>query len=590
MKQFFKFTFASALGFLVTFVILILIVFGIISSTLSFTDSKTALVSEGSVLKMELDYPINDRGKATPDITNFSSLMKKPIGLIDILENIDKARQDKNIEGIYLDLTNMQTGLASLQEIRNALKEFKESGKFVISYSETYTQKSYYLASVADSVFLHPEGRFEFKGINAEIMFYKNLLDKIDVEAQVIRQGNFKSAVEPFVMDHMSEANRKQTSKFINSMWDEMVTAISESRGISTDQLNNMADKLTVRKAGDALKRDFVDELLYKDEVFTYYKERLNENKTEELSFVSLSKYQDAIVEELRETIPKNKIAVIFAQGPIQTGQGDSRMSIGSEKVSSQIRKVRKDTTIDAVVFRVTSPGGSALASDVIWRETKLTADEKPFMVSMGDVAASGGYYVSCGADSIFANPTTLTGSIGVFGIIPNMKGLFNEKLGITFDNVKTNENAGYISVNRPLTDYERKALKDNVEDTYNTFTQRVAEGRDMTVENVDDVGQGRVWSGVDAKKKGLVDQHGGLMAAIKAAAQKAGIEDDYRLIKYPEKKQPLQAFIDELTGRKKSMAVEKELGPLYSYYKYLKTIYQMEGSQARLPYEIKIY
>lgn len=590
MKQFFKFTFASALGFLVTFVILILIVFGIISSTLSFTDSKTVLVSEGSVLKMELDYPINDRGEATPNFTDLSSLMKKPIGLVDILENIDKARQDKNIEGIYLDLTNIQTGLASLQEIRNALKEFKESGKFVISYSENYTQKTYYLASVSDSVFLHPEGRFEFKGINAEIMFYKNLLDKIDVEAQVIRHGNFKSAVEPFVMDHMSEANRKQTSKFINSMWGEMVAAISENRGISTDQLNNMADKLTVTKAGDALKHDFVDKLLYKDEVFDYYKERLNEEKTEDLSFVSLSKYQDAIVEELRETMPKNKIAVIFAQGPIQPGQGDSRMSIGSEKVSRQIRKVRKDTTIDAVVFRVTSPGGSALASDVIWRETKLTADEKPFMVSMGDVAASGGYYVSCGADSIFANPTTLTGSIGVFGVIPNMKGLLNEKLGITFDNVKTNENAGYISVNRPLTDYERKVLKDNVEDTYDTFTQRVAEGRDMSVENVDDVGQGRVWSGVDAKKKGLVDQHGGLMAAIKAAAQKAGIEDDYRLIKYPEKKQPLQAFIDELTGRKKSMTVKEELGPLYSYYKYLKTIYQMEGSQARLPYEIKIY
>ncbi|MCF8334235.1 MAG: signal peptide peptidase SppA, partial [Bacteroidales bacterium] len=326
------------------------------------------------------------------------------------------------------------------------------------------------------------------------------------------------------------------------------------------------------------------------DEVYSYYKERLNKDKTEDLSFVSLKKYQDAIVEELRETVPKHKIAVIFAQGPIQSGEGDSRMSIGSGKMSRQIRKVRKDSTIDAVVLRVTSPGGSALASDVIWRETILTADKKPFIVSMGDVAASGGYYISCGADSIFASPTTLTGSIGVFGIIPNMQGLINEKLGITFDNVKTNENAGYISVNRPLTDYERKVLKDNVEDTYNTFTQKVAKGRDMSVENVDDVGQGRVWSGVDAKKNGLVDQYGGLMAAIKAAAEKAGVEDDYRLIKYPEKKQPLEAFIDELTGRKKSMAIEKELGPFYSYYKYLKAIYQMEGPQARLPYEINIY
>ena len=590
MKQFFKFTFASALGFLITFVVIILILFGIISSTLSFTESKTVLVSEGSVLKMNLNYPINDRGVAQPNFADFTSFMEKPIGLVDILENIEKAKKDKNIEGIYLDLTGLQTGMASVQEIRNALKGFKESGKFIVSYAENYSQTSYYLASVADTLYLHPEGTIDFKGLNAEVMFFKNMLDKIDVDVQVVRHGSFKSAVEPFVMDHMSEANREQTSQYINSMWEEIVSAISESRKITKDKINHVADKLLVTNPKEALDYKFADGLMYKDEVLEQFRKRLNKDKVKDLDFVSLKKYQDAIVKQLRETMPKNKIAVVFAQGPIQSGEGGDRLTIGSEEVSRLLRKVRKDTTIDAVVFRVNSPGGSALASDVIWRETVLASKEKPFIVSMGDMAASGGYYISCGADSIFANPTTLTGSIGVFGIIPNMKGLLNEKLGLTFDNVKTNENAGYISVNRPMTPYERRVMKNNIEDTYTTFTEKVAKGRNMSVDQVDEIGQGRVWSGINAKENGLVDQYGGLMDAIKAAATKAGIEDDYRLIKYPEKKEPLQAFIDELTGRKKTVAVKEELGPFYSYYKYLKNIYNMEGPQARLPYEVRIY
>lgn len=590
MKQFFKFTFASALGFLITFVVLILILFGIISATLSFTESKTVLVSEGSVLKLNLNYPINDRGIAQPNFADFTSFMEKPIGLVDILENIEKAKKDNNIEGVYLDLTGLQTGMASVQEIRQALKEFKESGKFIVSYAENYSQTSYYLASVADTLYLHPEGTIDFKGLNAEVMFFKNMLDKIDVDVQVVRHGSFKSAVEPFVMDHMSEANREQTSQYINSMWNEIVSAISESRGITKDKINHVADKLLVTNPKDALDYKFADGLMYKDEVLEHFRKQLNKDKVKDLDFVSLKKYQDAIVKELRETIPKNKIAVVFAQGPIQSGEGGNRLSIGSEKVSRLLRKARKDTTIDAVVFRVNSPGGSALASDVIWRETVLASKEKPFMVSMGDMAASGGYYISCGADSIFANPTTLTGSIGVFGIIPNMKGLLNEKLGLTFDNVKTNENAGYISVNRPMTPYERKVMKNNIENIYTAFTEKVAKGRNMSVDQVDEIGQGRVWSGVNAKENGLVDQYGGLMDAIKAAAQKAGIEDDYRLIKYPEKKEPLQAFIDELTGREKTVAVKEELGPFYSYYKYLKNIYNMEGPQTRLPYEVRIY
>lgn len=589
MKQFFKFTFASALGFLITFFVIILVLFAIISSSLSFSESKTVLVPEKSVLHMKLNYPINDRGVADFNFTNFSSLMNKPLGLVDILENIDKASKDKNIDGIFLDIRGINAGIATIQEIRNALVDFKETGKFVISYSEGYSQSAYYLASVSDSLLLHPEGSIMLKGINAEIMFFADMLDKLDVEAQIIRHGKFKSAVEPFMMDHMSEANKEQTLTYINSIWSEITDAIAEGRGITTEKVNQTADKLDLQTADDIVKLGFADATLYQDEVYDLLKEKTEIEKKEDLSFVSLKNYTDAIVEELREEVPRHKIAVIFAEGSIQTEKGND-LTISSDVVAKQLRKVRKDSTINAIVFRVNSPGGSALASDVIWRETVLAAKEKPFIVSMGDLAASGGYYIACGADSIFASPTTITGSIGVFGVIPNLQGLLEEKIGLDFDNVKTNENAGFISVNRPLTSYEREVLHKGVENTYDVFTSRVAEGRDMPQEEVDNIGQGRVWSGLDAKRIGLVDTFGGLNDAIKAAAEMAEVpEGKYRLIKFPEEKEPLEALMDELTGREKSMQLKSELGPFYSYYKYLKSIYEMEGTQARLPYQINI-
>jgi len=589
MKQFFKFTLASALGFLITFIAVLLILFGVISASLSFAEKKTVLVSGQSVLHMKLNYPVNDRSVNDFTFANFSSLREQSLGLIDILENIEKAKKDKNIEGIFLDLSGIQTGIASVQEIRSALEDFKQSGKFIISYSENYSQTAYYLASVSDSVLMHPEGGITFKGINAEIMFFKDMLDKLDVEAQIIRHGKFKSAVEPFMMDHMSEANKAQTITYIQSIWDEMAGAVASGRDLTPKKVNEVADKLLLQNAKDAKALGFVDALMYQDEVFDLLKEKTGKSEKEELAVVALKNYKDAIVEELRKEVPKHKIAVVFAQGSIQTEKGNA-LTISSDVTAKLLRKVRKDSTIKAIVFRVNSPGGSALASDVIWRETMLAAKEKPFVVSMGDLAASGGYYIAAAADVIYANPNTITGSIGVFGVIPNMQGLLTEKIGLDFDNVKTNENAGFVSVNRPLTQYERDVLQESVEETYRVFTSRVAEGRDMSMEAVDKIGQGRVWSGRDAKEIGLIDEFGGMKAALARAAEMAGIEEDnYRLMKYPEQKDPLQELMDELTGREKSMQMKAELGPFYTYYKYLKDLYQMEGTQARLPYQITI-
>lgn len=589
MKQFFKFTFASALGFLLTFIVIILILFGVISASLSFAEKKTVLVSDNSVLHMKLNYPINDRGVNDFNFASFSSLMDESMGLIDILENIEKAKQDDNIKGIFVDLRDIQAGLSTIQEIRDALADFKESGKFIVSYSEFYSQTGYYLASVSDSVILHPEGDMMFKGINAEIMFFKDMLDKLDVEAQIIRHGKFKSAVEPFMMDHMSEANKKQTRTYVQSIWDKLVGDIARDRNLEMAEINNIADKLLIQSADDAKELGFADLLLYEDEVMELLKERSGREDEEKPELVKLTSYKDAIVEELRETVPKNKIAVVFAEGSIQTEKG-SELTISSDVTAKHLRKARNDTTIKAIVFRVNSPGGSALASDVIWRETVLAAKEKPFIVSMGDLAASGGYYISAGADAILANPTTLTGSIGVFGMIPNMEGLLTDKIGLDFDNVKTNDNAGFVSVNRSLTDYEREVLQKGVERTYEVFTSRVAEGRDMTMEEVDEIGQGRVWSGVDAKRIGLIDEFGGLNDAMAKAAEMAEIEkDDYRVMRIPEKKDPVEAIMDELTGRSSSAKMKSELGPFYSYYEYLKELSEMQGTQARLPYQITI-
>ncbi|HNW71951.1 MAG TPA: signal peptide peptidase SppA [Candidatus Paceibacterota bacterium] len=440
------------------------------------------------------------------------------------------------------------------------------------------------------SISINPEGALVFKGLSGEIMFYKGLLEKLDVKVQVIRHGKFKSAVEPFILDKMSDANKEQTLKYLSSIWNYLLEGISKSRNMTIDELNAIADSFKIQTAKDAVTYKLIDKLLYKDELLAEIRTKLSIGEKDKISMMSINKYIDAPDNSKKDKpFTKDKIAIVYAIGQIESGKGSDE-TIGSETISEAIRKVRLDSTIKAVVLRVNSPGGSALASDVIWREVVLTNKIKPVVASMGDIAASGGYYISCAARKIIASPNTITGSIGVFGLVPDFKGLFNNQLGITFDNVKTNKYADFGTVYRPLNESEKNIHQTNVENVYQTFITHVSEGRGLTTEQVDSIGQGRVWSGVDAKEIGLVDDFGGLNKAIETAAQLAKI-DNYKMVSYPEQKDPFTKIIEELSGdSENSTLLKKELGETYEYYQFVKDVKNMKGVQARMPYLINIY
>lgn len=586
MKDFFKFMFASMLGFILTFIVLFFFVMAFFMAIISMADSEEFVVKNKSVLYLSLSNEINDRTSKTPidfmDIENYGKIL----GLNDILKNIDKAKTDDRIKGIYLNINTVPAGLATLSEIRAAIEDFKESGKFVIAYGEMLSQKAYYLASIADKVYLNPEGSVEFKGFNGQVMFIKGLLEKLDIEPQIIRHGKFKSAIEPLILDKMSEPNKEQTSKFITSMWEEVLKKIEENRGINATQLNEIADYLKSQQAQDAYKLGIVDSILYKDEVLTLISEKLGGQEINKIDFVELHEYNKSKNKSTKAK-GKDKVAIIYAEGDIVDGNVKGAV-ISSYRLSETIRKARLNDRIKAVVLRVNSPGGSALASDVILREVKLTSEVKPIVVSMGNLAASGGYYISCAADYIYANPMTITGSIGVFGVIPNFQNFFNNKLGVTFDNVVTNKNSDFISAMKPLSDFQREMIQKEVDDIYNTFTYHVAEGRNMKQAVVDQHGQGRVWSGIDALELGLVDELGGLNQAIDKAAELAELES-YRTTELPEEKDPFEQIFEDLFGATQQTMIEKELGAFYNYYKFYESVGRMEGNQARLPFIIEI-
>ena len=586
MKQFFKFTLASMLGFILAGFLVLIVLIAMITAAVSFNKTET-VVPDKTILLLTLNQPIMDRSSDNPfSRMNFGFAdVSTPLGLNDIVGNLHKAASDSKVKGIYLELSSFSAGQATLEEIRNALLEFKKSGKFIVSYSEAYTQKTYYLASVADKIYLNPAGDMEFKGMMGQVMFFKGMLDKIDVQAQVIRHGKFKSAVEPFILDKMSDASKEQTLTFITGMWNHMLSQISAARNIPVSQLTEIADQFKIGSHENAVELKMVDKLIYKDEVLDELKSRVSAKSITDLKVMKLSKYADA--PDTKKNSSKNKIAVIYASGDIISGDGNDA-NIGSERISKAIRKARLDDKVKAVVLRVNSPGGSALASDIIWREMLLTKKVKPVVVSMGDVAASGGYYISCAADKIFAYPNTITGSIGVFGIIPNMKELFNKDLGITFDGVKTNPYADYIPVTRHMTESETKFLTRDIENIYTTFTKHVADGRKMPVTRVDSIGQGRVWSGLDAKRIGLIDEFGGLNDAVKEAAKLAKLTD-YRTFDLPEQKDAFAQITEALGLDKSSAKLAKQLGIAYPYYQYLQRMSQMQGIQARLPFEFEI-
>ena len=589
MKQFFKFMFASMTGTLLIIIILFFIMMGILMSVASFSKKEIVIVPKNTVLHLKFDEPITDRSSNNPlENFNFYSMKSgESIGLNEILDNIKKAKTDENIKGIYLDLGAISAGVATLEEIRNALIDFKSSKKFIISYSESYSQKAYYIASVSDKIYLNPQGTLDFKGLSGEVMFYKGLLEKLDVNVQIIRHGKFKSAVEPFILDKMSKPNREQTLKYITSIWDHLLNGISESRKISVNELNAIADSFRIQKAEDAVKYKLADKLMYKDEILAELRSRLGIKENAKISMMSIDKYFNAPDKQRKISKTKYKIAVIYAIGEIESGNGNDK-TIGSERISEAIRCARLDSTVKAVVLRVNSPGGSALASDVIWREVVLTKKVKPIVASMGDVAASGGYYISCAASKIIADPNTITGSIGVFGMVPNLKGLLNNKLGITVDNIKTNNHADFGTVYRPITGKEKEFYQTDVENIYHSFIAHVAEGRGMTVAQVDSIGQGRVWCGIDAKGIGLIDDFGGLDKAIETAAKLAKISD-YKLQSLPLQKDAFTKIIENLSGNSEEILMKKEFGDAYDYFQYIQSIKNMKGVQARLPYMINI-
>ena len=588
MKEFFKFVFASMIGFIlsffVVFLILITIVVAIVSSAGS--DEKVSPTSN-SILHVRLDYPIKERTDKNPfaelGLIGFES--KQTLGLNEILENLAQAKNDEHIKGIFLDVSSLAAGFATIEEVRNALIDFKKSGKFILAYSEVYTQGAYYLASVADKVYMNPEGMIDFRGLSTEMMFFKGSLEKLEIEAQIIKVGTYKSAVEPFILDKMSEPNRQQVNSFLGSMYDHFLTEISRSRKISKNTLFSLADNSKIRNPNDALVYKMIDGLKYKDEVIDELKSKSGIEKNKELKSVSIEEYAPA--PEENSSGSSNRIAIVYANGEIISGEGNDE-SIGSDRISRAIRKARLDNKVKAIVLRVNSPGGSALASDVIWREMVLSKKVKPVIVSMGDVAASGGYYIACAADSIFAQPNTITGSIGVFGIIPNMQKFFKNKLGITFDGVKTGRYADIGSINRPLTDAERMIIQQEINKVYSTFTQKVANGRKKSQSYIDSIGQGRVWSGTEALQNGLVDRLGNIDDAIASAAKKAKLKD-FKIVSYPDQVDPITSLLENSGDKIKTYFMKRELGDQFIFYEQMQHAINLSGVQARIPYNIQV-
>ena len=592
--KFFKVLLAAFVGTLIALLIVFFVKVAVYSALISgmskmSSETTSTVLKPNSVLFMKLNYDIPDRTADNPfKSIDFNTM--EPIettGLNEILRNIEHAKADPKIKGIYMELSSIPTSTATLEEIRNKLIEFKQSGKFIAVYGETLSQSAYYVASVADKIWLNPEGMIDLHGMASQIMFYKHLLEKLEVEMQIVRGPNnrFKSAVEPYFLVKMSEANREQMDKLLGAIWGKILQGISETRGISVEQLNQIADNLELMTdAQKALDYGLVDNLFFKDQVVEQLKALTGSGNT--VNAVNNANYAKSYK---AKNFNKNEVAVIYASGQIFDGKGNEE-NIYSENLAKTIRKVREDRNVKAVVLRVNSPGGSALASAIIGRELDLTKEEKPLIVSMGNYAASGGYWISAKGDYIFADPTTLTGSIGVFGTFPNMQGLFNHKLGLTFDVVKTNENADFGNFTQPLTPFQYAKLQENVVKTYDEFTLRVAEGRGLRQSYVDSIGQGRVWAGADAIELGLVDQLGDLEDAIAYAVEQANLGNDYKVSEWPEQKDFFLRVMESMNKTNEiQVAMKRKLGVYYNYIEGLDNLQKNTGIQARMPFDLVI-
>ncbi|MBR4583354.1 MAG: signal peptide peptidase SppA [Bacteroidales bacterium] len=594
MNKFWKVMLAVVVGVIIVH-ILYGVIFLLICLSAVGSSSSDVTVKDNSVLKISLTADMPDKVTDGMGFDFMSMTTVKQIGLNDALKSIEKAKTDDRIKGIYLDMDGASAGTATIEELRNKLIEFKESGKFIISYATAYSQFGYYLASVADEVYVNPQGGMSWQGMCSQIMFYKNVLEKLGVEMQVFRHGQFKSAVEPYICDKMSPANRKQYSVLLNSIWGKVCRGISEARGISVEDLNMYADSLSLRKAQDAVDLKFADAVKYYDEVIDELKAKSGFDGKDKDMFIDLEKYAKASVPNVKENKSKNEVAVLFAEGEIVDGNG-GKGQMGGDKIAEELRKIRENDDVKAVVLRVNSPGGSGLASEVMWREIqKVKQAGKPVVVSMGNLAASGGYYISCSADYIYAQPTTLTGSIGVFGMFPNLQGLVTDKIGLTIDTVCTNAHADFGSTMRPVTEMEYNYVQQSIEDFYDTFLTRVFDGRKgkgaeghVLSEKalVDSIGQGRVWAGADAIEIGLVDELGSLNDAVKKAVELANIPD-YKIVEYPAKKEWFEELAEQFDISARIM--KSELGENYIYYQNAKRIAETSGIQARMEHDIVI-
>jgi len=575
--------------FIATGIMFLILLLFVSASASAFGDDKKVMVKNNSVLELKLENQIKDYApKSSDPFEELFGFEEDKAGLQDILNAIENAKTDDNVKGISINTLFINGGISQTQAIRDKLVEFKESGKFIFAYSDFYAQKNYYLSSVADSIFLNPVGGVDFKGLASELLYFKDFQDKTGVKMEVIRHGKYKSAVEPFLTNEMSEANREQITSFLGSIWIEILTDIGISRDKTNDELNAIADDLLARNPELAIENNMIDGELYRDEYENKLKSLLDIDLDSKLNIISVGDYIASGKGRIKSTA-SDKIAIIYAQGEILYGEGEEDY-IGQGKIIESLKKIRKDDKIKAVVLRVNSPGGSALASDLIWRELELTKKDKPLVVSMGNYAASGGYYIACNADKIIAEPTTITGSIGVFGMIPNV-GKLADNLGINAEQVGTNRQSLGYSAFEPMNDDFHDYVKESIEDIYETFVDRVSKGRNMSFAKVDSIGQGRVWTGTEAIQNGLVDELGSLEDAIKIAAGLAEITD-YRTTDYPRfKKDFKDAFkISPFTAKVRERLIKEELGiENYTIYKSIKQFSELKGIQARMPFVIEI-
>lgn len=580
---------ASALGTLIAFVaagvIFVLFIVGLIA--VSSGDSIEP-IDKTSVLTIALNKPIMERGNDNGLNFDFNSFEKKDELYLDFLKrDLEYAAQDEKIGGILLMVNGVSGSPSTLRDLRTLLLDFKKSGKWVLAYGENYSQADYYVASAANEVYMYPTGMLNWTGLNAEVMFFKKMLDNLEIDAQVIRgrDNKYKSAVEPFLYDKMSEPNKEQMKVLIDGIWNEMIVDISNARKIEANQLNLAASELRYVNTTRAVEDGVLDGLKHYDEIMALVNEKLGVSLTEKMPKVEYSDYHDLKRDPIAEMPADHAaIAVVYAVGEIQSGKGSDEV-IGSDRIAGALRKARLDDKIKAVVLRVNSPGGSALASDVIWRETELIKQAgKKLIVSMGDFAASGGYYIACSADRIFANPQTITGSIGVFGIIPNFQNVLDHKLGITFDRYETHPHADFYSITKPFDDFELQRMNEHIVQIYDDFLMRVSKGRKMTIAQVDSLARGRVWTGLDAKRIGLVDELGGLSAALNYAAKEIGVELKDNVKVLPEMQDPIEALFKNVAEAKADLILKEVAGAHYPAWKQVKNMIDHPGVYAQLP------